>query len=112
MLTRPCRCLFDRGETGGFKSAGDVSAGASADRWVDCVNRSEERFPREATPLRGTWILVGPRDAKLLHSEVQRGPLDSQTCGRSVRARDDPPGLLESLANVIALRVLHGNCPK
>jgi hypothetical protein len=39
---------------------------------------------RTAALLRGKWILVGARDAKLLHPEVKRGPLDSQTCGRPV----------------------------
>src|SRR6267143_3374294 len=65
-----------------------------------------------ATLLRGKEILAGAGDAQLLHAEVKRRPLDSQTCGRPVRAGDNPPGLIESLANVVSLRVLQGNCPK
>src|SRR5260370_40508173 len=65
-----------------------------------------------ATLLCGNEILLGTRDAKLLHPEVKRSPLDSQTCGRPVGAGDNPAGLLESLANVVSLRVLQGNCPK
>src|SRR5258708_743863 len=65
-----------------------------------------------ATLLCGNEILLGTRDAKLLHPEVKRRPLDSQTCGRPVGASDNPPGLLESLANVVSLRVLQGNRSK
>src|SRR6266446_3966242 len=65
-----------------------------------------------ATLLCGKGILVGTGDAQLLHAEVKRGPLDSQTCGRPVGAGDNPPGLIESLANMVPLRVLQGNCPK
>src|SRR5712664_2897182 len=65
-----------------------------------------------ATLLRRKGILVGTGDAELLHAEVKRGPLDSQACGRPVWAGDKPPGLIESLANVVSLRVLQGNCPK
>src|SRR3981081_1381277 len=65
-----------------------------------------------ATLLRGKEILAGTGDAQLLHPEVKRRPLDSQTCGRPVRAGDHPPGLIESLANVVSLRLLQGNCPK
>src|SRR6202521_1692598 len=64
------------------------------------------------TLLRGKGILVGTGDAQLLHAEVKRRPLDSQTCGRPVGAGDNPPGLIESLANVLSLCVLQGNCPK
>ena len=63
----------------------------------------------KANLLRRKPILVGTRDAKLLHPEVKRGPLDSQPCGRAVGTGDNPPGLLESLANMVSLRVLHGN---
>ena len=65
-----------------------------------------------ATLLRKKWILVGTRDAKLLHPEVKGGPLDSQTCGGPVGTGDNPPSLLESLANVVSLRILHGNWSK
>src|SRR5260370_1887880 len=65
-----------------------------------------------ATLLCGNEILLGTRDAKLLHPEVKRRPLDSQTCGRPVGAGDNPAGLLESLANVGSLRVLQGNRPQ
>src|SRR5712671_4585651 len=65
-----------------------------------------------ATLLRKKWILVGTRDAKLLHPEVKGGPLDSQTCGCPVGTCDNPAGLLEGLANVVSLRVLQGNCSK
>src|SRR6267143_2116021 len=65
-----------------------------------------------ATLLRGKEILVGTGDAQLLHAEVKRRSLDSQTCGRPVGAGDNPPGLVESLANVVSLRILQGNCPK
>src|SRR6267154_1484878 len=65
-----------------------------------------------ATLLRKKWILVGTRDAKLLHPEVKGGPLDSQTCGGPVGTGDNPPSLLESLANVVSLRFLHGNWSK
>src|SRR5260370_15035498 len=65
-----------------------------------------------ATLLCGNEILLGTRDAKFLHPEVKRRPLDSQTCGRPVGAGDNPPRLLESLANVLSLRVLQGNWPK
>src|SRR6266403_4914266 len=64
------------------------------------------------TPVRGNEILLGTGDAQLLHAEVKRRPLDSQTCGRPVGAGDNPPGLIESLANVVSLRVFQGNCPK
>src|SRR5467141_3841942 len=64
------------------------------------------------TLLRGSQILVRARDPKLLHPEIERRPLDSQTCGRPVGAGDNPPGLIEDLANVVPLRVLQGNCPK
>src|SRR6266446_1365254 len=70
-------------------------------------------YPHQvATLLLGKSILVGTLDAKALHPEVKGGPLDSQTCGRPVGARDNPPSLLESLANVVSLRVLHGNWSK
>src|SRR5882762_9736886 len=65
-----------------------------------------------ATLLRGKEILVGTGDAQLLHAEVKRRSLDSQTCGRPVGAGDNPPGLVKNLANVVSLRVLEGNCPK
>src|SRR3981189_951400 len=65
-----------------------------------------------ATLLRGKEILAGAGDAQLLHAEVKRRPLDSQACGRPVRGGDNPPGLIENLANVVSLRVLQGNCPK
>src|SRR5260370_29643886 len=65
-----------------------------------------------ATLLRKKWILVGTRDAKLLHPEVKGGPRDSQACGGRVGTRHNPPSLLESLANVVSLRVLHGNWSK
>src|SRR6266853_3333308 len=65
-----------------------------------------------ATLLRKKWILVGTRDAKLLHPEVKGGPLDSQTCGCPVGTCDNPARLLECLANVVSLRVLQGNCAK
>src|SRR6266850_2227245 len=65
-----------------------------------------------ATLLRGKEILAGTGDAQLLHAEVKCRPLDSQTCGCPIGPRDDPPSLLESLANVVPLRVLQGNCPK
>src|SRR6266403_467515 len=66
----------------------------------------------KANLLRRKPILVGTRDAKLLHPEVKRGPLDSYTCGRAVGTGDNPPGLLERLLNVVSLRVLHGNWSK
>src|SRR6266850_5556010 len=62
--------------------------------------------------LSGKDIPVGTGDAKLLHAEVKGGPLDSQTCGCPVGTCDNPPGLIESLANVVSLRVLQGNCSK
>ena len=79
--------------------------------WTDASERKID--PRMvAVLLRGKRILVGTRDAKLLHPEVKGGPLDSQTCGRTVRARDNPTRLLENLANMVSFRVLHGNWPK
>src|SRR6266403_1087711 len=65
-----------------------------------------------STLLRGEEISLGTRNAKLLHPEVKSRPLHSQTCGRPVGTCDNPPGLLESLANVVSLRVLQGNCSK
>src|SRR6266853_1766491 len=65
-----------------------------------------------ATLLRKKRILVGTRDAKPLHPEVKGRPLDSQTCGGPVGTGDNPPSLLESLANVVSLRVLHCNWSK
>src|SRR5712664_2009533 len=65
-----------------------------------------------ATLLRRKGIPVGTGDAQLLHPEVKGGPLDSQACGCPVGTGDNPPGLIESLANVVSLRVLQGNCPK
>jgi hypothetical protein len=59
-----------------------------------------------ATLLRGKEILVGTGNAQLLHAEIKRRPLDSQTCGRSIGASDNPPGLIEDLANVVSFRVL------
>src|SRR5882762_862659 len=70
-------------------------------------------YPHKIATLLGKkWILVGTRDAKLLHPEVKGRPLDSQTCGGPVGTGDNPPSLLESLANVVSLRVLHGNWSK
>src|SRR6267154_15571 len=70
-------------------------------------------YPHKITTLlRKKRILVGTRDAKLLHPEVKGRPLDSQTCGSPVGTGDNPPSLLESLANVVSLRVLHGNWSK
>jgi len=62
-----------------------------------------------STLLEGEEISLGARDVKPLHPEVKGGPLDSQTCGCPVGTCDNPPGLLESLANVVSLRVLKGN---
>src|SRR5258708_5528258 len=79
--------------------------------WTVAIDRKID--PRtEASLLRGKWILVGTRDAELLHSEVKGRSFDSQTSGRPVGAGHNPTGLLESLANVVSLRVLHGNWPK
>src|SRR6267143_1790457 len=57
-------------------------------------------------------VIAGTSDAKLLHPEVKGGPFDSQTCGRPVGTGDNPPSLLESLANVVSLRVLQRNWSK
>jgi len=65
-----------------------------------------------STLLEGEEISLGARDVKPLHPEVKGGPLDSQTCGCPVGTCDNPPGLLESLANVVSLRVLKGNRSK
>src|SRR5258708_33382765 len=65
-----------------------------------------------ATLLCGNEILLGTRDAKLLHPEVKRRPLDSQTCGRPVGAGDNPAGQPERLANEVSPRVVPANCPK
>ena len=62
------------------------------------------------TLLGGSEVLVVARDAKFLHPGVKRRPLDSQARSRPIGAGDNPPGLFESLADVIALRVLQGNC--
>src|SRR5438270_1299635 len=79
--------------------------------WI--VSIEWRNVPRVKTILlRRKWIFVGTCDAKLLHPEVKCGPLDSQTRGRTVGAGHNPTGLLESLANVVSLRVLHGNWPK
>src|ERR1700681_1390855 len=65
-----------------------------------------------ATLLRDKRILVGTRDAKLLHPEVKGGPLDSQTCGGPVGTGDNPLIVLESLSNVVSLRILYRNWSK
>src|ERR1700733_6447714 len=38
----------------------------------------------------------GPGNAQFLHAKLQGGPLDSQPCGRSVGAGEDPVGLLQN----------------
>src|SRR5258708_28007922 len=79
--------------------------------WTVAIDRKIN--PRtEASLLRGKWILVGTRDAKLLHSEVKGRSFDSQTSGGPVGAGDNPTRLFQSLANVVSLRVLHGNWSK
>jgi len=65
-----------------------------------------------ANLLREEGISLGTRNAKLLHPEVKGGPLDSQTCGRSVRTGDNPPCFFENLANVVSLCILQGDWPK
>src|SRR5271168_339066 len=63
----------------------------------------------QTTLLRRKGILVGTRDAQLLHTEVKRRSLDSQACGRSIRAGHNPASFLESFADMISLRILQGN---
>lgn len=43
--------------------------------------------------LSGNGILVSTRDAELLHAEVKRGPLDSQSGSSPIGAGDNPPRL-------------------
>src|SRR5260370_39046692 len=63
-----------------------------------------------ATLLRRNRLHVRPWDAKLLHAEVKRRPLDSQSRSGSAGTGDNPPGVLENLAYVISLRFLQGDC--
>ena len=49
-----------------------------------------------------TGSLVGARDAQLLHAEVERGPLDSETSSGAIGTGDNPASLLESLTDVIS----------
>jgi len=51
------------------------------------------------------------RDAKLLHPEVKSSRFIPKLRPPRWDLRQ-PPGLLESLANVVSLRVLQGNCSK
>src|SRR6202140_4670070 len=62
-----------------------------------------------ANLLRGKGILAGARDAQLLHAEVKRRPLDSQSRGGPVWTGDNPPGLLKNLANVVSLRIFQSH---
>src|SRR5260370_25544198 len=60
--------------------------------------------------LRGKGIPLGTRDAKFLHAEIKRRPLDSQTGSGAIGTGDNPPGLLQSLAYVVSLRFFQCNC--
>ena len=82
------------------------------DGCLDSVNRLEVDDRMITTLLDGEEISLGTRNAKLLHPEVKCGPLHSQTRGRSIGTGHNPAGLLESLANVVSLRVFHSNCAK
>src|ERR1700675_816506 len=62
-----------------------------------------------ANLLRGKGILSGARDAQLLHAEVKRRPLDSQSRSGPVWTGDNPPGLLKNLANVVSLRIFQSH---
>jgi len=57
------------------------------------------------------WVVSGPRSAARLGIKRVHSLLPDAKLGIS-RTRDNPPGLLESLANVVSLRVLHGNWSK
>ena len=48
-------------------------------------------------------FFVGARDAELLHAEVERGSLDSETSSGTIGTGDNPASLLESLTDVISL---------
>src|SRR5260370_19190341 len=60
--------------------------------------------------LRGNGIPLGTRDAKFLHAEIKRRPLDSQTGSGPIGTGGNPPGLLQSLAYVVSLRFFQCNC--
>src|SRR6267378_4034564 len=51
--------------------------------------------------------VVASNYPELLHSEVKRSPLDSQSRRGSVDTSDDPSGMLEGLANVMSLNFFH-----
>jgi hypothetical protein len=62
--------------------------------------------------LRANFRVVPSNYAEFLHAEVEGRPFHSQTCRSSVGTGDNPPGMLESLANVLSLRVFQRNCPQ
>src|SRR6266478_3367331 len=68
-----------------FRSAGDVSGGASNNYNNASKGSIDWRVASHviSTVLRRKEISLGTRDPKLLHPEVKRRPLDSQTCSRS-----------------------------
>src|SRR3981081_1271083 len=93
-----------------FRALGEVSTGASTNQ-ASTKSLDWRVDPRAISTLLGrNEIFPGTRDAKLLHPEVKGGPLHSQACGRPVGTCDNPPGSLESLANMVSLRVLQRNC--
>jgi len=49
--------------------------------------------------------------AELLHAEINRGTLHSQTLRCPSRACDDPSCLLQCREEVLTLRVFHGLAP-